>query len=194
MEAILILICAILCDNLLLTKLFGVESFFTATEKPSGAALYGGLVTGVTVISGSAVFGLSKLYAFMLNTKDVKLFTTFTSVIVISAIICAFQLVSSKISKRAHSAVEATIPLISSNCIVLGAVLTCIRNGLSFGMSLVYLLAAGIGFTFVMLVFSGVQKRLESSNVAECFRGIPILLISCALAAMAFSGFFGLSF
>ncbi len=191
MEAILIVLAAILADNLLLSRLFGVESFFTATEKPQGAALYGGLVTCVTVISGTIVLAL---YNFVLAPLKITHFITFLSVVIITCVICAVQLISSKISGKAHAAVESTLPVISSNCVVLGSILLCIENSFSFGISTLFLLAAGIGFTLVMLVFSSVQKRFENSDMADSFRGIPILLISCALAAMAFSGFYGLSF
>lgn len=191
MEAIIVVLGAILADNLLLSKLFGIESFFTATEKPANAALYGGIVTGVTVISGTAVLAL---YRFVFEPLKITYLTTFTAVIIITAVICAIQLISSKISHSAHAEVEAILPVITSNCIVLGSVLLCIESSLSFGMSMLYLLAAGVGFTFAMLVFSSVQKKLENSDMAHNFRGIPILLISAALAAMAFSGFYGFNF
>ena len=85
MEAILIVLAAILADNLLLSRLFGVESFFTATEKPNGAALYGGLVTAVTVLSGSFILAL---YNFVLVPLKVTHFITFLSVLIITCIIC----------------------------------------------------------------------------------------------------------
>ena len=191
MDAILIVLAAILADNLLLSKLFGVESFFTATEKPKGAALYGGLVTCVTVIAGALVLAL---YNLVLAPLKVTHFVTFLSVIVITCVICAVQFVSSKISRKAHAAVEATLPVVSSNCVVLSSILLCIENSYSFPISVLFLIAAGIGFTLMMLVFSSVQMKLENSDMADSFRGIPILLISCALAALAFSGFYGLSF
>ena len=191
MEAILIVLAAILADNLLLSRLFGVESFFTATEKPKGAALYGGLVTLVTVVSGSMILAL---YNFVLAPLKITHFITFLSVIIISFVICAVQIISSTISGKAHSAVEATLPVISSNCVVLGSILLCIENSYSFPISVLFLIGAGIGFTLVMLVFSSVQMKLENSDKADSFRGISILLISCALCAMAFSGFYGLSF
>ncbi|MBQ4066930.1 MAG: hypothetical protein IJD22_04720 [Clostridia bacterium] len=191
MEAILIVLAAILADNLLLSRLFGVESFFTATEKPSGAALYGGLVTCVCVLSGTTVILLHK---FVLEPLKLQYFVTFVSVVVITAFICAIRLISSKASGKEHNAVAFALPVISGNCIVLGSILICIENSFSILMSVLFLLAAGVGFTFVMLVFSSIQKRLENSDMADSFRGIPILLISCAIAAMAFSGFYGLSF
>ena len=191
MEAILIVLAAILADNLLLSKLFGVESFFTATEKPGGAALYGGLVTCVTVVAGAIVLAI---YNLLLAPLKITHFVTFLSVIVITCVIYAVQFVSSKISRKAHMAVEATLPVISSNCVVLGSILLCIENSYTFPMSMLFLVAAGIGFTLMMLVFSSVQMKFENSDMADSFRGIPILLISCALAALAFSGFYGLSF
>ncbi|MBE6587211.1 MAG: hypothetical protein E7647_02205 [Ruminococcaceae bacterium] len=191
MEAILVVLAAILADNLLLSRLFGIESFFTATEKPSGAALYGGLVTCVTVVAGSAVLAL---YKFVLAPLKITHFVTFLSVAVITCVICAIQLISSKVLGKAGNAVESALPVVSSNCVVIGSILLCIENGFSFPISVLFLLAAGVGFTLVMLVFSSVQMRLENSDMADSFRGIPILLISCALAAMAFSGFYGLSF
>lgn len=191
MEAILIVLAAILADNLLLSKLFGVESFFTATEKPAHAALYGGLVTGVTVFAGTIILAL---YKFVFQPLNITFMTTFSAVIIITAVICAIQLISSRVSKSSNNTVEAALPIVSSNCIVLGAVLICVRHRFDFGISVLFLLAAGIGFTITMLVFSSVQKKLENSDMAESFRGIPILLISAALAAMAFSGFYGLSF
>lgn len=191
MEAVIFVIGAILVDNLLLSKLFGLESFFTASEKPANAALYGGIVTGVTVVSGTLILCL---YNFVFLPLKITFLTTFTSVIVITAVICAVQIAASKISKVANVAVEAALPMVTGNCVVLGSVLLAIENELSFGMSVLFLFAAGVGFTLAMLIFSCVQKRLEVSATAESFRGIPILLISAALAAMAFSGFFGLSF
>ena len=191
MESILIVFCAMLVDNFLLTRLFGVESFFTATEKPVGAALYGCLVTGVTVVSGTAIVSL---YKFVLEPLNLRFLTTFASVIIITAITCAIQLISSGMSKKVHMAIEGAVPMVSSNCIVLGSVLLCIEKAYSIELSVIYLLSAGIGFTLAMLIFCCVQKRLSNTFMSESFRGIPILLLSAALAGMAFSGFYGLSF
>lgn len=191
MEALLIMIAALLADNLLLTKLFGIESFFGATQKTSVAVLYGVLVTSVTVSAGAVSL---LFYNFVLKPFNIGFFKTFATVMIVSLFICIVQLVITSVYKNEDSDTENVLPLISSNCVILGSVLLCIENGLSFGMSFIYLLFAGLGFTLSMLVFSSVQKRLTVTDVPECFRGIPILLVSCALAAMAFAGFFGISF
>jgi len=191
MQALLVIIVALLADNFLLSRLFGVESFLTASEKPSSAALYGGLVTGVTVVAG----GLSiALYKLVFAPLKINYMLTFSSVIIITAVICLFQLFSSKVLVKFSKSIEATLPMVSGNCVVLGAILLAVENELSFGVSLLFLLAAGIGFTFVIMIFSSVQIKMEMAAPAESFKGIPILLITAAIAAMAFSGFYGLNF
>jgi len=191
MEALVILITALLADNLLLTRLFGVESLFTATQKPSGAALYGGLVTLVTVTAGTVVLLINN---FVLVPLKITFFRTFVSVIVITLIICVIQLISSSVLRKLNAQIESALPLISGNCVVLGSILLSIESSLPFGMSLLYLLFAGIGFSIVMLVFSSIMMKIEVSELPECIKGVPVILISCALVAMAFSGFFGISF
>ena len=191
MQAILVIIAALLVDNFLLSKLFGIETFFTASDKPSNAVLYGGLVTGITVIAGGATLALYKLVYLPLS---ITYLTTFSAVVIITALICAVQLFSSKVIKKYNATIEAALPMVSGNCVVLGAVLLAIENDLAFGTGLLFLLAAGIGFTFVLLIFCSVQMRMEIATPAESFRGVPILLIVAAIAAMAFSGFYGLSF
>ena len=191
MQALLVIIAALLADNFLLSRLFGVESFLTASEKPSSAALYGGLVTGVTVVAG----GLSiALYKLVFAPLKINYMLTFSSVIIITAVICLFQLFSSKVLVKFSKSIEATLPMVSGNCVVLGAILLAVENELSFGVSLLFLLAAGIGFTFVIMIFSSVQIKMEMAAPAESFKGLPILLITAAIAAMAFSGFYGLNF
>ena len=191
MQALLVVLAALLADNFLLSKLFGVESFFTASEKPSQAALYGGLVTGVTVIGGGLSIALYKLVYLPLN---IAYLTTFSTVIIINAVICVIQLFSSRLLKKHINKIEPALPMISGICVVLGAVLIAVHNELNFGLSLLFLLGAGVGFTIVILIFSSVQIKMEKAAPSESFRGIPILLITAALAAMAFSGFYGLKF
>lgn len=191
MQSILVILAALLADNFLLSKLFGVESFLTASEKPRHSALYGCLVTAVTVVGG----GLSvALYKLVYKPLNITYLVTFSSVIIITATLCAFQLLSSKVLKKYNKSIQSALPMISGNCVVLGAVLLTIENELSFGASLLFLFAAGIGFTAVIMIFSSVQMKMELASPSESFRGIPILLITAALAAMAFFGFYGLSF
>lgn len=191
MEALLILFGALLADNLLLSRLFGIESFFATSEKTSKAAAYGATVTAVTVLSGALSLAV---YELVLTKLHITFMATFVSVLIISAVVCGMNLLSRTLSEKFHSFYTGNMPMITTNCVVLGSVMICIENGISYGMSMLYFLGAGIGFTLALLVFSSVRERLALSDPPKCFRGLPILLLSACFAAMAFSGFFGLRF
>lgn len=191
METLVIVFAALLADNLMLTHLFGIESFFTSSERASGAAAYGGMVTAVTVISGAVSLAL---YNFIFIPLKMKFMATFVSVLVTVAVICLMNFLLRKYAGGAGLKFTANIPMITTNCVILGSVMLCIEKSLSYGVSLLYLLFAGLGFTLAVLVFSSVRERLVMSEPPAAFRGLPILLLSAAFAAMAFSGFWGLSF
>lgn len=191
MEALLVLFGALLADNLLLSRLFGIESFFATSEKTSKAAVYGAAVTVVTVLSGALSLAV---YELVLTKLHITFMATFVSVLIISAVVCGMNLLSRTLSEKIHKFYMGNMPMIASNCVVLGSVMICIENGFSYGISMLYFLGAGIGFTIALLVFSSVRERLALSDPPKCFRGLPILLLSACFAAMAFSGFFGLSF
>ncbi len=191
MEALAILFGALLADNLLMNKLFGVESFFTSSEKPSRAAAYGGAVTIITFIAGALSLCV---YELVLVPLHIGFMSTFVSVLIISATVYGANLLTEKISAKMHGFFGGVMPMISTNCVVLGSIVLCIENDISYGLSLLYLLGAGLGFTISVLVFSSVRERLAVSEPPRSFRGLPILLLSAFFAAMAFSGFLGLSF
>lgn len=191
MEALVIIFAALLADNLMLVHLFGVESFFTSSLRASRAAAYGITVTFVTVVSGAVSLAL---YNFVFLPLKMRFMATFVSVLIISAVICAVRFAARKMSSSLKRQLAANIPMITTNCVVLGSVMLCVENGYSYGTSLLYILFAGLGFTLAVLVFSSVRERLEMSEPPAAFSGLPILLLSAAFAAMAFSGFIGLSF
>lgn len=191
MEALLVLFGALLADNLLLSRLFGIESFFTTSEKASKAAAYGATVTAVTVLSGALSLAV---YELVLAKLHITFMATFVSVLIICAVVCGINLLSRTVSAKFHSFYTGNLPMITTNCVVLGSIMICIENGISYAVSMLYLLGAGVGFTFALFVFSSVRERLDLSDPPRSFRGLPILLLSACFAAMAFSGFFGLSF
>lgn len=190
MEAMLVIFTALLADNLLFTRLFGAESFFAPSKRAADAAAYGIIVTLVTVLSGAVSLAL---YKFVFSPLKLGYIITFISVPVISATVCGAHFAACKLGGK-HRRFAADIPLITTNCVVIGSIMLCVENSYSYGASLLYLLFAGLGFTLAMLVFSAVRERLELADPPECFEGLPILLLSASFAAMAFSGFYGLSF
>ncbi len=191
MGSMIIVFSALLADNLFFSRLFGVESFFVPSRKLSDAAAYGGIVTFVTVLSGAVSLAL---YNFVFSPLKLGAIMTFMSVLIISAVVCGVNFAIGKASGGNRAKFSASLPMITTNCVVLGSIMLAVENSLSYGMSVLYLLLAGVGFTLAMLVFSSVRERLELAEPPESFKGLPILLLSASFAAMAFAGFFGFSF
>lgn len=191
MESMIIIFGALLADNLLLSHLFGVEAFFTPSRRLSKTAASGGLVTFVTFLSGAISLAL---YNFVFSPLGMGAIATFLSVLIISGVVCGVNLIVHKTASSSVEKFSLNIPMITTNCVVLGSIMLCVKNSLSYGMSLLYLIFAGLGFTLALIVFGSVRERLELAEPPESFRGLPILLLSASFAAMAFAGFYGLSF
>ena len=187
MEALAILFGALLADNLLMNKLFGVESFFTSSEKPSRAAAYGGAVTLITFIAGALSLCV---YELVLVPLHIGFMSTFVSVLIISATVYGANLLTEKISAKMHGFFGGVMPMISTNCVVLGSIVLCIENNISYGLSLLYLLGAGLGFTISVLVFSSVREapcRLRTSQKLSRFAHTSAQRFLCG------NGIFGIS-
>ena len=189
MSTAFVILAAMLADNFLLSKFFGIETFFASSERKSASLSYGIQVIFVTTVAGSVSVLINK-YVFV--PLAIEFMSTFVTALVIIATVCAMCIVSKKISEKAYREVTKAVPLISTNCVVMGAVRLCTDSGLSVGASVLYLLAAGVGFAISLGLFSSVQERLENVSCVPCFKGLPILLLSAAFAAMAFAGFTGL--
>lgn len=191
MESMIIIFGALLADNLLLSHLFGVEEFFTPSRRLSKTAAFGGIVTLVTLLSGAISLAL---YNFVFSPLGMSSVATFLSVLIISGVACGINLLIRKTAHASSDRFAFNIPMITTNCVVLGSIMLCVENSLSLGMSILYLLFAGLGFTLALIVFGSVRERLELADPPESFKGLPILLLSASFAAMAFAGFYGLSF
>lgn len=184
-----VIIAAIFADNFLLTRLFGLESCFSSSEKRSSALEYGGLLTLVTVIAGTLSVLLNKL---VFTALHIEYMVTFASALITLSVICACHLLSKRISGKMYMCYTKNMPIISTNCVVIAAARLCTENSFSMAVSVLYLLAAGVGYTLALIIFGAVQERIETScSPLPAFRGLPILLLCAAIAAMAFSGFVG---
>lgn len=191
MNALLIIIAALFADNVILCRFFGIETFFTTSVKKSGAALYGGIVTFVTVISGTLSVLLWKYVLVPLNTPWLLNLMTFAAALLTIAVICGAHLITKKISEALYLSFTEHMPMISTNCIVIGCVNICIEKSYSAGESILYFAAAGAGLTVALLVFDALGERLRESAPPRVVKGLPILLLTAAFAAMALAGFVG---
>ena len=192
MENILmIMFTAILTENFIFSRFYGCCPFLGVSDKPSTALGMGMAVTFVMTLSSAVTWAV---YNYLLEPFDLEYLKTIAFILVIAALVQFIEMFLKKNIPSLYSALGIYLPLITTNCAVLGAALVNIEEGYNFIESVVFGCSAALGFTLAIVVFAGVRERLVFANPPKAFRGFPILLISAGLAAMAFSGFSGMKF
>ncbi len=189
-EILLIAFAAIITENFIFSRFLGICPFLGVSEKPSTAAGMGFAVMFVMTVSSALTW---LVYEFILVPSGLEYIKTIAFILIIAALVQIIEMFLKKFVPALYQALGIYLPLITTNCAVLGAALLNIQNGFSFIESVVFGLSAAIGFTVALLIFAGVRERLRFATPPAAFRGVPILLISAGLIAMAFSGFSGIS-
>ncbi|MBR7032804.1 MAG: RnfABCDGE type electron transport complex subunit A [Clostridia bacterium] len=187
----LIMFAAILTENFIFSRFLGICPFLGVSNKPSTAFGMGMAVTFVMTVSSAATWAV---YHLILEPLHIEYLKTIAFILVIATLVQFIEMFLRKYVPSLYSALGIYLPLITTNCAVLGAALLNIQKGYGFGESVVFGLSSALGFTMAILIFAGVRQRLEIANPPKSFRGFPILLIAASLAAMAFAGFSGMSF
>jgi electron transport complex protein RnfA len=183
-----ILLAGILTNNMVLSKFLGICPFLGVSKKTDTAVSMSIAVTLVMVIATAVTW---PIYHYLLS-PNFEYLETIVFILVIAAIVQLIEIVLKKFIPPVYKALGIYLPLITTNCAVLGITMLNITNELGFIKSLVNALAAGLGFMLAMLLFSGVRERLESSNIPEFMKGLPITLVSAALVSLSFLGFAGI--
>ena len=181
---------AILIENFIFVKFLGCCPFLGVSKKTDTAFGMGIAVIFVMTVA-SAVTNLVNTY--MLGT-DYAYMRTVVFILIIAALVQFIEMFLRKFIPALYSSLGIYLPLITTNCAVLGAALVNIEKGYSFPESVVFGFSAALGFTLAIVIFAGVRARLQFAEPPKAFKGFPILLISAGLAAMAFSGFSGMKF
>ncbi len=184
-----ILLSSILVDNMVLSKFLGICPFLGVSKKIGTAIGMGIAVTFVMVIATAATFPIS---LYILEPNNLGYLTTLTFILVIASIVQFLETVLKRYIPSLYNALGIYLPLITTNCAVLGITLLVIDNKLNYLQALVNSLGAGLGFLLAMIIFSGIREKLESSDIPKALQGLPISLISAAIISMAFLGFQGL--
>lgn len=194
-----IILSSILVDNYVLTKFLGICPFLGVSKKVDQATGMGVAVTFVMVLATAATY---PIYYKLLVPFGLEYLETIIFILVIAALVQLVEIILKKYIPSLHKALGIYLPLITTNCAVLGVASNNISNdyiklaGDSFGGAFVYALAAalgcGLGFLFAMILFAGVRSRVEKANPPKAFRGVPITLISASVLAMTFYGFAGI--
>ena len=190
-NVIQIMFAAILTENFIFSRFYGCCPFLGVSSKPSTALGMGMAVTFVMTLSSAATWAI---YNYLLAPYGLEYLKTIAFILVIATLVQFIEMFLRKFIPVLYSALGIYLPLITTNCAVLGAALVNIEEGYSFVESVIFGCSAAIGFTLAIVVFAGVRERLAFAEPPKCFRGFPLLLISAGLCAMAFSGFYGLSF
>ena len=187
----LIMFAAILTENFIFSRFLGICPFLGVSNKPSTAFGMGMAVTFVMTVSSAATWAV---YHLILEPLHLEYLKTIAFILVIATLVQFIEMFLRKYVPALYGALGIYLPLITTNCAVLGSALLNIQKGYGFGESVVFGFSAALGFTMAILVFAGVRQRIEIANPPRAFRGFPILLIAASLAAMAFAGFSGMSF
>ena len=183
-----ILLAAILTNNMVLSKFLGICPFLGVSKKTDTALSMSIAVTLVMVVSTAVTW---PIYHFILSPNYTYL-ETIVFILVIAAIVQFIEIVLKRYIKPIYNALGIYLPLITTNCAVLGITMLNITNELGFVQSLVNALGAGLGFMLAMLLFSGVRERLETADIPAFLKGLPITLVAAALVSLSFLGFAGI--
>lgn len=188
---LMISLTAILVENFVLVKFMGICPFLGVSKKLKTSIGMGGAVTFVMGLS-SAITWLVQEY--LLNPFGLEYLQTIAFILVIAALVQFVEMALMKLSPPLYDALGIYLPLITTNCAVLGVTILNQQKGYGFVDSIVNGVAAALGFTMALLLFAGVRERLENSDIPEFMQGFSIALISASLISLAFFGFQGFKF
>lgn len=188
-ELLVILISSSIISNVVLSQFLGLCPFLGVSKKVNTAAGMGMALVFVITLA-SAVSGL--IYQFILVPFDLTYLQTIVFILVIAALVQFVEMVLKKYMKPLYEALGVYLPLITTNCAVLGVALTNVQKQYNMLSSIVNGVATAIGFTIAIVILAGIREKMEYNDIPKPFQGMPIVLITAGLMAIAFCGFSGL--
>ena len=188
-ELILILIGSALVNNVVLSQFLGLCPFLGVSKKTKTAASMGAAVIFVIMIASAVTFAVQYLVLVPLKMEYMQ---TIVFILVIAALVQMIEMILKKISPAIYAALGVYLPLITTNCAVLGVAITNIQNGSTFAESMMNSLGTSVGFLISIVIMAGIRERLEGNDIPKAFQGMPIVLITSGLMAIAFCGFAGI--
>lgn len=186
---LLIFVAAVFVNNVVLSQFLGICPFLGVSKKVDTAAGMGAAVTFVLALATMCTFLLQR---FVLEPLDMVYMQTIAFILVIAALVQMVEIILKKVSPALYQALGVFLPLITTNCCVLGVAILVIQKEFSLMESVVYAVSIALGFTLALVVFAGMREQLARAELPPSMRGIPIALISAGILAMAFMGFSGM--
>ena len=188
MNYILLLLSIVLVNNVITSQFLGICPFLGVSKKIDTAVGMGVAVTFVLALASVITYFIQKI----LNITSTGYLQTIAFILVIASIVQFVEMVIKKMSPALYQALGVYLPLITTNCAVLGIALVNVQNNYNLVATLINGTGAGVGFTLAIVLFAGIRERLELADIPESFQGYPITLIAAALMSIAFLGFTGL--
>ena len=199
MEFFLIIISAIFVNNIMLAQFLGTCPFIGVSSKVSTATGMSGVVVFVITLATLVTYLINK---YLLVAFGLEFLQTIAFILVIASLVQMVEIVLKKISPSLYQALGIFLPLITTNCAVLGVALNVVTKEFTFGggpahmlnlgQAIVYAFATAIGYGMALILFAGMREHLELNDVPKQFKGVPIALVTCGILAMAFMGFSGM--
>lgn len=183
MSLISLFFTSILSQNIILTRFLGICPFIGTSNKEKNAIHMGLSVILVVTLSSIITY---LIYYYILVPTDTIYLRTIMFILVIAAMVQLMDIILKKYFISIHNTMGLYLPLITTNCAVLGTTLLVINNSYSFAETLVFSLGSSIGFTLVIYIFSTIRERLETSDISPSFKGIPIALLTAAIMSLVF--------
>ncbi|MBE6892767.1 MAG: electron transport complex protein RnfA [Ruminococcaceae bacterium] len=188
-ELIIILMSAVLVDNYVLNKFLGICPFLGVSKKSDQAVGMGVSVIFVMLVATAATWPIQ---TYLLDPNGLGYLQTIVFILVIAALVQFVEIFLKKFIPALHKSLGVYLPLITTNCAVLGVTINNITDEYTFVESMVSSLGCGLGFLLAMWIFAGIRNRLEESDAPECFKGMPITLVAASIVSVAFMGFGGI--
>lgn len=179
----------ILVDNYVLAKFLGICPFLGVSKKLDSAVGMSLAVTFVMVMSTAATW---PIYKFILEPFGMDYLQTIVFILIIAILVQLLENILKKYIPTLYKSLGVYLPLITTNCTILGVTILNLDNGYTFIESIVCAAGAGIGFLVAMVLFSGVRRRVEEASVPKCFEGLPVTLVAAAMTSLSFMGFGGI--
>ena len=186
---IVILLSSVLVNNYVLSRFLGICPFLGVSKKFDQAVGMGASVTAVMLVATLATWPIQK---FVLDRFGLGYMQTIVFILVIAALVQMLEILLKKFSPALHKGLGVYLPLITTNCAVLGVAINNITDGYGFIESIVSSLGVGLGFLLAMVLFSGIRSRIDHDEIPSAFRGIAITLIAASFISLAFMGFAGI--
>ena len=188
LNLILIIIVAIFVNNVVLAQFLGICPFLGVSKKVDTASGMGMAVTAVLVVATIVTY---LIQVYVLNAFGLEYLQTIAFILVIAALVQMIEIILKKTMPALYQALGVFLPLITTNCCILGVAILVIQKDYDLLEGIVYALSTGIGFLLAMVLFAGLREQLDLLDVPKAFRGVPIALVTAGLLAMAFMGFSG---